>query len=283
MRAFSEGRLQLENALRHALPLGQFELYYQAKVDVSSGRIGSVEALIRWHHPKRGLLLPDEFIPIAEQTGLILPIGEWVLQEACRQAREWQLKHRPLRVAVNLSAVQFRQSNLLQTIHAALSGSGLPPELLELELTETAVMTNAENSVEILQQLSRMGVLISVDDFGTGYSSMSYLRRFPIDKLKIDSSFIQGLGPDTENAHIVQAVISLAHSLKMKVIAEGVEAPEQLEQLRRLGCDQCQGYLFSAPANAASFDAILGRRAIGSQESELSERTHSKLVAHRAR
>ncbi|HEX4049778.1 MAG TPA: EAL domain-containing protein [Steroidobacteraceae bacterium] len=258
MKAFSQERLQFESELRRALALNQFELYYQPKVDLNSGRIGSVEALIRWHHPVQGMLLPDSFIPVAEQTGLILPIGEWVLHEACRQARAWQMSGTSkLRVAVNLSAVQFRQPNLLDTIRGALNAHQLAPSLLEIELTETSVMTNAENSVDILEQLSRMGVIISVDDFGTGYSSMSYLRRFPIDKLKIDSSFVAGLGADGESAHIVQAIISLAHSLKMKVIAEGVEAPEQVEHLKRLGCDQCQGNLFSIPRTAAAFEEML--------------------------
>ncbi|MFZ0501209.1 MAG: EAL domain-containing protein [Steroidobacteraceae bacterium] len=282
MKAFSQERLQLESELRQALAQNQFELYYQPKVDLMTGRIGSVEALIRWHHPVQGMLLPDKFIPIAEQTGLILPIGEWVLHEACRQARAWQLSGSPrLRVAVNLSAVQFRQPGLLDTIRGALQAHHLPPNLLEIELTETSVMTNAESSVEILEQLSRMGVIISVDDFGTGYSSMSYLRRFPIDKLKIDSSFVAGLGTDAESAYIVQAIISLAHSLKMKVIAEGVEAPDQVEHLKRLGCDQCQGYLFSIPTTATAVEAMV-REANSAQKEKSDEalgRTYARLMS----
>jgi EAL domain-containing protein (putative c-di-GMP-specific phosphodiesterase class I) len=281
MKAFSHERLQLESELRQALALGQFELYYQPKVDLTTGRIGSVEALIRWHHPTQGMLLPDKFIPLAEQTGLILPIGQWVLHEACRQARVWQLSGSSrLRVAVNLSAVQFRQAGLLDTIRSALGAHHLPPSLLEIELTETSVMTNAESSVDILEQLSRMGVVISMDDFGTGYSSMSYLRRFPIDKLKIDSSFITGLGADAESAYIVQAIISLAHSLKMKVIAEGVETAEQVDHLKRLGCDQCQGYLFASPSTAAAVEAMVREANAAEQEKagEAIVRTYTRLM-----
>ena len=209
MNAFTPARLELENDLRRALSLQQFELYYQPKVDVTTGRVASVEALIRWHHPVKGMMSPDAFIPVAEETGLIIPIGDWVLQDACRQARAWQLSGLPtLRVAVNLSATQFRQPNLLATIHAALENNKLLPKFLEIELSESAVMTNAEGSVAILEQLSRMGVVVAIDDFGTGYSSMSYLRRFPIDRLKIDSSFVRDLGADADNTSIVQAIIS---------------------------------------------------------------------------
>jgi diguanylate cyclase (GGDEF)-like protein len=258
MNAFTPGRLQLENDLRRALSLRQFELYYQPKVDVANGRVASVEALIRWHHPVKGMISPDAFIPVAEETGLIIPIGDWVLHEACRQARAWQMSGlRALRVAVNLSATQFRQPNLLATISAALEKNNLLPRFLEVELTESAVMTNAEGSVAILEQLSRMGVVVAIDDFGTGYSSMSYLRRFPIDRLKIDRSFVRDLGADADNTSIVQAIISLAHSLRLKVVAEGVETPEQLEHLRLLGCDQYQGYHHSVPGTAASIEAMI--------------------------
>ena len=280
MNAFTPARLELENDLRRALSLQQFELYYQPKVDVASGRVASVEALIRWHHPVKGLILPDTFIPVAEETGLIIPIGDWVLQEACRQARAWQQSGLPsLRVAVNLSATQFRQPNLLGTIHAALAKNNLLPKFLEIELTESAVMTNAEGSVAILEQLSRMGVVVAIDDFGTGYSSMSYLRRFPIDRLKIDGSFVRDLGTDADNTSIVQAIISLAHSLRLKVVAEGVETPAQLAHLKSLGCDQYQGYQFSAPGTAASIEAMM--RAGATPEKNLAgedvARTYTKL------
>jgi diguanylate cyclase (GGDEF)-like protein len=280
MNAFTPARLEFENDLRRALPLQQFELYYQPKVDVISGRIASVEALIRWHHPVKGMISPDALIPVAEETGLIIPIGDWVLQEACRQARAWQLSGLPpLRVAVNLSATQFRQPNLLGTIRAALEKNNLQPKFLEIELTESAVMTNAEGSVGILEQLSRMGVVVAIDDFGTGYSSMSYLRKFPIDRLKIDSSFVRDLGADADNTSIVQAIISLAHSLRLKVVAEGVETPEQLAHLKSLGCDQYQGYHFSVPGPAASIEAMM--RAGTTPEKNLAgedlARTYTKL------
>lgn len=263
MSTFARERLQLESELTRALSLRQFELHYQPRVDVESGRISSVEALIRWRHPKRGYVPPQNFIPIAEETGLILPIGEWVLREACRQARLWQQSGLHLRVAVNLSAVQFRQADLTSVISAALAAQQLPAKLLELELTESAVMCNAESSVAILEQLSRMGVVVAVDDFGTGYSNMSYLLRFPIDRLKVDASFVRGMTQDSNSMLIVKAIISLAHSLQMKVIAEGVETLAHLELLRSLGCDQCQGFLFGRPAPARVIEAELRSRTSG--------------------
>jgi diguanylate cyclase (GGDEF)-like protein len=247
MSVFSQARLDLENDLRRALQLEQMALHYQPKSDVETGRITSVEALLRWSHPTRGMVSPADFIPLAEETGLILPIGEWVLRESCRQAREWADNGVPfLRVAVNVSPVQFRQSNFLQAVQSALLEFDLEPQYLEIELTETTVMGNAEDSVQILEELSRMGVVVSIDDFGTGYSSMSYLRRFPIDKLKIDRSFINDLTTNAADASIVRAIISLAHSLKLKVVAEGVETAAQLLLLRELHCDQYQGFLRSA-------------------------------------
>jgi diguanylate cyclase (GGDEF)-like protein len=255
MSVFSQDRLDLENDLRRALPMNQLELHYQPKSDVASGRVNSVEALLRWRHPARGLVSPAEFVPLAEENGLILSIGEWVLREACRQARGWQRMGLPfLRVAVNVSPVQFRQSNFLQAVRTALLDFDLEPQYLEIELTETTVMDNAEGSVQILEELSRMGVVVSIDDFGTGYSSMSYLRRFPIDKLKIDRSFISDLTTNSADSSIVQAVISLAHSLGLKVVAEGVETGEQLERLRELGCDQYQGFFRSAAVPAAEIE-----------------------------
>jgi diguanylate cyclase len=255
MSVFSQDRLDLENDLRRALPMNQFEVHYQPKSDVASGRVNSVEALLRWRHPTRGLVSPVEFIPLAEENGLILSIGEWVLREACRQARGWQRMGLPfLRVAVNVSPVQFRQSNFLQAVHTALLDFDLEPQYLEIELTETTVMDNAESSIRILEELSRMGVVVSIDDFGTGYSSMSYLRRFPIDKLKIDRSFISDLTTNSADSSIVQAIISLAHSLRLKVVAEGVETAEQLERLRELGCDQYQGFFRSAAVPAAEIE-----------------------------
>jgi diguanylate cyclase (GGDEF)-like protein len=248
MNAFAQQRLELENGLRRALGNGELELHYQPKVDVTSGRISSTEALIRWRHPERGLVPPGDFIPLAEETGLILQIGEWVLREACRQARQWQVNGMaPVRVAINMSAQQFRQKNLVSIVKSALENANLEPTYLEIELTESAVMHNAAESAAILEQLSRIGVHISIDDFGTGYSSLNYLRRFPLDKLKIDRTFIKDVVANSEDAAIVQAIISLAHSLRLKVIAEGVETEQQLEFLRSLGCDQYQGF-FCSPA-----------------------------------
>jgi diguanylate cyclase (GGDEF)-like protein len=284
MDTATRDRVRLESDLRQALELGQFELHYQPKVDANTGNVHGAEALIRWRHPERGLVLPDAFIALAEECGLIHSIGEWVIREACRQCKAWQIEGLPpLRVAVNVAASQFRRGNLLDTIQRALDAVSLEARYLELELTESAVMTNPEESVAILEHLSRMGVLVSVDDFGTGYSSMSYLRRFPIDKLKIDRGFVRDLMTHPDDASIVQAIISLAHSLKLKVIAEGVETPEQLGFLRSMGCDQYQGFHFSPPLVATEFENLV--REIHDTSDSLTEEqastTHSKLAAYR--
>lgn len=214
-----------------------------------------MEALLRWRHPTRGLVAPDEFIPLAEDTGLIVSIGRWVIQEACAQNMEWQKAGLPkLSVAVNISGVQFRQKDLLDTVAHALASSALPPECLEVEITESVVMQNASEAIVTLEKLSTMGVQVSIDDFGTGYSSLSYLKRFPIDKLKIDRSFIRDISNDMEDAAIVRATIGLAHNLRLKVIAEGVETKDQLDFLRSLGCDEFQGYYKSKPLPPAEFE-----------------------------
>ena len=258
MNAFARERLELENGLRRALVQHEFVLHYQPKVDVRTGSIDSAEALIRWQHPTRGLVAPNDFIPLAEETGLIMPIGEWVLNEACRQAQSWRASGlRPLRVAVNLSAQQFRQKKLVDVVSAALRTAGLEARYLELELTESTVMHDAEQSIEILRELSALGVRISVDDFGTGYSSLSYLRRLPLDKLKIDRTFIRELATSRDDAAIVRAIVSLAHNLRIKVIAEGVETPDQLVYLREAGCDQYQGYHYSAPIPNDAFVTMM--------------------------
>ncbi len=277
---FSRERLEIEGELRSALAQGQLALHYQPKIDIATGEMRSVEALIRWRHPTRGPILPGEFIPIAEESGLILEIGDWVIREACRQAREWQQRHMPfLRVAVNVSPLQFRQANFVQKVRAALKDHGLDATYLEIELTEATLMNNAETSVALLEQLSELGVVVAVDDFGTGYSSMSYLQRFPIDKLKIDRSFISDVASNAGDASIVRAIISLAHGLHLKVIAEGVESEEQLGILRRMGCDQYQGFYRSAAVPAAQIERFVrqdGERLKTEGEPDI-DRTQSKL------
>jgi EAL domain-containing protein (putative c-di-GMP-specific phosphodiesterase class I) len=284
MSASVEERVQLESDLHIAVAQGQFQLYYQPKVHTQTGAVRSAEALIRWIHPQRGLVAPDTFIPLAEECGLIGAIGEWVVHEACRQARAWQdLGLSPLRVSVNLSPSQFRGSGLIDTVRGALEEAKLDAHYFEVELTESAVMSDPEESIAILEQLSSMGVLVSVDDFGTGYSSMSYLRRFPIDKLKIDRVFISEIASRPEDASIVRAIVSLAHSLRLKVVAEGVETPAQLEFLKAIGCDEYQGYLFSRPLPANEFEQLVREKASNSQPltQEDAMRTHSKLAAYR--
>ena len=258
MEAGTHDKVRLESDLHVALARGEFELYYQPKVDTMSGTFYSAEALIRWRHPERGIVSPAAFIPLAEECGLIGPIGEWVLREACRQGRAWQLAGLPsLRIAVNVAAAQFRSGNLVETIRRALADAQFEPRLLEVELTESAVMSDPEESIKTLEKLSEMGVLVSVDDFGTGYSSMSYLRRFPIDHLKIDRSFLSEITARSDDASIVGAIVSLAHNLRLKVIAEGVETTAQLDLLKTLGCDQYQGYQFSPPVPVADFERLM--------------------------
>jgi diguanylate cyclase (GGDEF)-like protein len=283
MHAGIEDRVQMESELHQAIELKQFELYYQPKVDTRTGVVRSAEALIRWVHPSRGLVSPADFIPLAEECGLIGAIGEWVIREACRQARAWQEEGVPsLRISVNLSASQFREVGLVDSIRRALDDVGLLARYLEVELTESAVMSDPEQSVAILEQLSAMGVLVSVDDFGTGYSSMSYLRRFPIDKLKIDRVFINEIASRPEDASIVRAIVSLAHSLNLKVVAEGVETPAQLDFLKTAGCDEYQGYHYSRPLPADQFQRLIrDARSHDFLTEEDAVRTHSKLSAYK--
>ncbi len=282
MDAGTEERVQLESELHNAVALNQLQLYYQPKVDTQTGEVRSAEALVRWMHPVRGIISPAEFIPLAEECGLIGAIGGWVIREACRQTRTWQLDGVPtLRVSVNLSASQFRDSGLVDTIRRALDDAGLQARYLEVELTESAVMSDPEKSIAVLEHLSAMGVLVSVDDFGTGYSSMSYLRRFPIDKLKIDRVFIQEIVSRPEDASIVRAIVSLAHSLRLKVVAEGVETPAQLDFLKTAGCDEYQGYHFSRPLPAADFERLIREsHADDTFTEDDAVRTHSKLSAY---
>ena len=258
MNTFFPDRLKLEQDLRCALERREFELHYQPKVDVQLGRMSGMEALVRWRHPERGLLAPQEFISLAEETGLIIPVGRWVLEEACRQNKAWQDMGLPrLRVSVNMSGVQFRDPSLLEIISTALSSSGLDPTFLEIEITESVIMHNASDAIVTLERVKEMGVHVSIDDFGTGYSSLAYLKRFPIDKLKIDRAFIRDVSTDLDDAAIVRATIGLAHNLRLKVVAEGVETSEQLGFLRSLGCDEYQGYHKSKPVPAQELERAL--------------------------
>jgi diguanylate cyclase (GGDEF)-like protein len=256
--------VKLEVGLRKALQNDELYLLYQPQVDVPSAQIVGVEALVRWRHPEHGVIPPTDFIPLAEETGLIVPIGEWVLRTACLQARAWQRQcSRPIRMAVNLSARQFKDENLAQIVLAVLSDTGLEPRLLELELTEGALMDDALATLATLEQLRGIGVFLSIDDFGTGYSSMNYLKRFDVRALKIDKTFISGLPQDSENAAITRAIIAMAHGLKMIVVAEGVETDEQLSLLRQFGCDMAQGYFLGRPSSQESITEMLGRAPSG--------------------
>lgn len=249
MNAAMVQRLRLESAMRWAIERGEFTLHYQPQADVVTGKISGTEALIRWHHPELGMVAPAQFIPLAEETGMIVQIGEWVLRTACKQAKVWERAGLPMRVAVNLSARQFHQGDLAETISDILQELHLSPELLEIELTEGILMEDTNQTTAILDRLHCMGVQISIDDFGTGYSSMSYLKRLPIQVLKIDRSFVHDIHTDPDDRAIVTAVIALAHSMKLKVVAEGVETEEQLAFLREYNCDIMQGYLFSRPVS----------------------------------
>jgi len=254
MNATSLQRLDLENDLRKALDRSEFLLYYQPTVNVQTGAIIGAEALVRWRHPEKGMISPVEFIPLAEETGLIVPIGEWVLRTACIQNTAWQdAGNKPLRMSVNLSSRQFDQEGLIEIVSNALDDSVFDPQYLELEITESTIMKNPEKAATTLQKLKDMGICLSIDDFGTGYSSLGNLRRFPLDTLKIDRSFVMNITTDNDDAAITTAIIAMAHSLKLRVIAEGVESEEQKSFLRDLGCHEMQGYLFSQPLAANDF------------------------------
>jgi diguanylate cyclase (GGDEF)-like protein/PAS domain S-box-containing protein len=250
--------LSLRSELRQALAGGEFALHYQPQIDLASGRVTGVEALLRWNSPARGLVLPDEFVFVAEDSGLIVPIGDWVLQEACRQAVQWQQAGLPeLVIAVNLSAMQFRRGSLQQSVVQALSDSGLDPALLEFELTESVLITEAECALETVRNLKSLGIRFAIDDFGTGYSSLAYLKRFPIDKLKIAQTFIQDMDINPEGAAIVHAIIQMARALNLSTVAEGVETEDTIEHLRLHHCNEAQGNYFSGPLAADEFQQYM--------------------------
>jgi len=260
MRAGVMARLQLETDLRRALERGEFQNFYQPIVALDSGEIAGFEALSRWQHPTRGLLGPNEFIPVAEETGLIRELGWWNLREACRQISEWRagsLANRHLTISVNLSAKQFLQPNLVEDIRKLLNELALPPEALKLEITESTVMTDPTGAVEMLQQIKSLGIRLAIDDFGTGYSSLSYLHRFPLDTLKIDRSFVSGMGDDGEGMEIARTILPMANSLRLDVVAEGVETIQQVALLQKLQCKYGQGYYFSRPLSAEGTAALL--------------------------
>lgn len=252
-------RLSLENALRNAIEREELVLHYQPKVDTVSGRLVGTEALMRWNHPSLGLIGPHRFIQVAEESGLILELGRWALRAACRQVKAWHDQGLAgLRMAVNVSPVQFRHGRLDETVREALAESGLDPVALTLELTETSLMSSVENTLLILRALNDLGVDLSIDDFGTGFSSLSYLQQFPLDELKIDRSFITELTVSDKSAALVSGIITMARGLNLRIVAEGVETEAQLAKLRELGCDLCQGYLFSKPVPAEQIPALAG-------------------------
>ncbi len=260
MNADTLRRLETENELRHAIEHGELRVHYQPKVELATGRIVGVEALVRWEHTQRGLVPPAEFIPLAEETGLILPLGRWVMEEACRQMKAWHEQCHsdpPLTLSVNLSPSQFQHPTIVEDVAQVLRETGLSAGSLELEITESAAMEDAEGSIAMLGRLKALGLKLGIDDFGTGYSSLSYLKRFPVDTLKIDKSFVGVLGQGAEGTAIVESVITLAHALGLQVTAEGLETAEQLAQLRVLGCELAQGYYFSVPLPAEAAGALL--------------------------
>jgi EAL domain-containing protein (putative c-di-GMP-specific phosphodiesterase class I) len=261
-------RLRVENDLRRALEREEFSLHYQPIVAMSDRSIVGVEALIRWEHPDRGLVSPAEFVPVAEQNGLIEPIGHWVLERACHQAALWHAARpdsRPMEIAVNLSAVQLTSAGLVDTVEAALSTSGLTASLLCLEITETAMLRDPEATGEVLRRLADLGVRLALDDFGTGYSSLSYLPHLPLDTLKIDRSFVDGLGTEAHDTAIVEAIIAMSRALSVGVVAEGVETERHAEELVRLGCERAQGFYFARPMPTAEIPAALARGTLHSR------------------
>jgi diguanylate cyclase (GGDEF)-like protein len=253
-------RLQLETDLRRAVELGEFTLHYQPLVSLRTGRITGLEALVRWEHPERGLVHPADFIPVAEETGLIVPIGRWVLVEACTQIRQWQKSHprsEPLTIGVNLSVKQFSQPDLIEQIANAIEVTGVEPASLRLEITESAIIDKGRSATAMLSQIRQLGAQVYLDDFGTGYSSLSYLHGLPIDAIKIDRTFVSSMDTDDKNLRLVRTILTLAEIVGVRAEAEGISTSEQLKELRSLNCEQGQGYLFSAPITKDAVDEVL--------------------------
>jgi EAL domain-containing protein (putative c-di-GMP-specific phosphodiesterase class I) len=258
LNAKARERMQLQKELQNAIAESQFVLFYQPQVEVKTGRVFAVEALIRWMHPVRGLVPPMQFIPLAEETGLITEIGDWVLEEACRQNKEWQTKGMPpIAVSVNVSPRQFKDKDLAHRVEEKLRRAGLAPQYLELEVTESLIMHDLDQAIATMEKLKLLGVRLSIDDFGTGYSSLAALRRFPVHRLKIDRSFIQHVLTSESDTALASAMISLGQRLKLRVIAEGVETDEQIQFLKENNCDEMQGYYFSKPVAAKDLEPIL--------------------------
>jgi diguanylate cyclase (GGDEF)-like protein len=280
MNAQLQERMTLERSLRLAVEREEFFLVYQPQFDLATGEIIGCEALIRWRHPELGLVLPNMFIPLAESSGLIGPMGEWVLKTACAQARQWQDEGLPaVPIAVNVSAVQFRQQGFLRLVKTVLRETGLAPQYLELELTESLLLSNADGTLSMLQQLKGMGLKLSIDDFGTGYSSLSYLRQFPIYKLKIDRSFVRDITVDPDDAVITSTIISMAQSLGLKVLAEGVETEEQMSFLRAHNCHEVQGHYFSKPLDANELaDKLRSPLPVEPSRAEMAARAEPELA-----
>jgi EAL domain-containing protein (putative c-di-GMP-specific phosphodiesterase class I) len=284
MHAKAVSRLQLEHDLRQAVEQKEFCVYYQPIIALETKHLAGFEALVRWNHPRRGVVSPADFVPVAEETGLIVPIGQWVLEEACKKVREWQLAspgHRSLSLSVNLSGRQVAQPDVVDQIQHALQASNLQPHHLKLEITESVVMENAEAAAHTFKQLRALGVQLSIDDFGTGYSSLSYLHRFPLNYLKIDRSFVNRMTSDGDDA-IVRTIATLARNLGMEVIAEGIETEEQYKKLKALGCEFGQGFLFSRPVTVDAAFRLLQRDTAGDGEFTFDLERESELAGSTA-